>query len=77
MAMDDATLDRGLKAHTEDAVTFLCDLIRIPSLRGKEGPVSRLIHDRLRGFCSRAELMHIPASFTEDPEYRWPLPGLL
>jgi acetylornithine deacetylase len=76
MPLDGATLDRAIQAHVEDAVAFLCDIIRIPSMRGKEGPVNRLIHDRLHAFCSRAELMQIPESFVEDPGYSWRIPGL-
>lgn len=76
MSIDGTALDRALRAHLEDTVEFLCDLIRIPSLRGNEGPVNRVIHDRLHAFCSRAELMQIPDSFVEDPGYSWPIPGL-
>lgn len=76
MSIDRAALDHALGAHMVDTVAFLCDLIRIASVRGNEGPVNRLIHDRLRAFCSRAELMQIPESFVEDPGYSWPMPGL-
>jgi acetylornithine deacetylase len=76
MPLDGASLDRAIRARVEETVAFLCDIIRIPSVRGKEGPVNRLIHDRLQNFCSRAELMQIPESFADDPEYSWPISGL-
>jgi acetylornithine deacetylase len=76
MSIDGAALDRALSGHLEESVGFLCDLIRIPSTRGHEGPVNRLIHDRARTLCSRAELMQIPESFPDDPEYSWPMAGL-
>jgi acetylornithine deacetylase/succinyl-diaminopimelate desuccinylase-like protein len=76
VSIDGTALDRALRAHLEDTVAFLCDLIRIPSMRGHEGPVNRVIHDRLHAFCTRAELLQIPASFVEDPGYSWPMPGL-
>jgi acetylornithine deacetylase len=76
MQIDSKQLDSAIDALTADTADFLCDLIRIPSTRGNEGPVSRLVHDRLRDCCTRAELMPIPASFTQDPLYSWPMEGL-
>jgi acetylornithine deacetylase len=76
MQLDGVTLDRVIQDHVKDTVAFLSEIMRIPSLRGNEGPVNRLIHDRLRTFCTRAELMPIPESFVEDPEYSWRIPGL-
>jgi len=70
------SIDRVLDALTGDAVQFLCDLIRIPSTRGNEGPVNRLVHSRLKEFCTTAELMPIPDGFRSDPDYSWPLDGL-
>jgi acetylornithine deacetylase len=76
VSIDERTLEGALGLHLEETVAFLCDIIRIPSVRGKEGPVNRLIHDRLARYCTRAELMQIPPTFTLDPAYSWPLPGL-
>ncbi len=73
---DDATIDRCIDSLAGESADFLCDLIRIPSTRGNEGPVSRLAHARLKEFCTQAELMRIPSSFASDPLYSWPLPGL-
>jgi acetylornithine deacetylase len=75
MPVDGQMLQGALNAHLGDAVAFLCDIIRFPSLRGQEGPVVRTMHECLRPYCSRAELMQIPESFAEDPEYRWHVPG--
>jgi acetylornithine deacetylase len=76
MPIDPQILEGALRGHLDDAVAFLCDIMRYPSMRGHEGPAVRAIHERVRGYCSRAELMQIPESFSEDPEYRWPVPGL-
>ncbi len=76
MPLDGTALERAVRAHVDDTIAFLCDIIRIPSVRGKEGSVIRMIHDHLHSFCSRAELMQIPESFVEDPGYSWPIPGL-
>jgi acetylornithine deacetylase/succinyl-diaminopimelate desuccinylase-like protein len=76
MAIDDAALERALREQGDETAAFLCDLIRIPSVRGHEGPVVRSLHERLRPFCSQAELLQIPEEFRDDPEYSWPLEGL-
>lgn len=60
----------------DESVRFLCDMIRLPSTRGNEGPVNRLVHSRMKDLCSRADLMQIPESFKDDPLYSWPLEGL-
>lgn len=60
----------------QDMTTFLCDMIRYPSVRGQEGPVNNYIHKSLGSFCTDALLMPIPESFKDDPLYCWPMPGL-
>lgn len=60
----------------QEMTEFLFDLIRIPSLRGKEGPVNRLIHQKMKDYCDEADLMQIPESFKQDPDYSWPIPEL-
>jgi acetylornithine deacetylase len=76
MMPDDATIDRFIDSLSGESTEFLCDLIRIPSTRGNEGPVSQLANARMKDFCTHAELMQIPESFKNDPLYSWPLPGL-
>lgn len=73
---DESTIDRNLNSLSDETVRFLCELIRIPSTRGNEGPVSRLAHERMKAYCTRAELMQIPESFKNDPQYSWPIPEL-
>jgi len=68
--------DSVIDSLVDDTVRFLCDLIRIPSTRGHEGPVNRLVQSRLKEYCSSADLMPIPESFKNDPLYSWPLEGL-
>ena len=69
-------IEAVIETLAEESVRFLCDMIRIPSTRGNEGPVNRLVHSRMKELCSRADLMQIPESFKEDPLYSWPLDGL-
>jgi acetylornithine deacetylase len=76
MPLDEKIINDAIESLTAETTGFLCDLIRIPSVRGNEGPVNRLVAERMKGLCTRAELMQIPESFTDDPLYSWPLPGL-
>ena len=69
-------VDRALETLSGEATDFLCDLIRIPSTRGNEGPAVRLVHERMKDLCTAADLMQIPESFKDDPLYSWPLSGL-
>ncbi len=71
--LEENEINRILEGLKEDTVNFLCDLIRIPSTRGLEGPVARLIYNKFLNIIDKAELMTIPESFTSDPEYCWPL----
>ncbi len=66
-----AALEDALRRNTEDAAAFLCDLIRFRSTRGKEGPVNRFIHDRMRALVNKADLVRIPESFKKHKDYRW------
>ncbi len=76
MPLDNQILNETIDALAGETTDFLCDLIRIPSIRGNEGPVNRLVAERMKGLCTNVELMQIPESFKDDPMYSWPLPGL-
>jgi len=76
MPLDENTINEAIDSLAGDTTEFLCDLIRIPSTRGNEGPVNRLVAERMKDLCTDAELMQIPESFKDDPLYSWPLPGL-
>jgi acetylornithine deacetylase len=76
MPLDAALVGSTIDALAGESVDFLCDLVCIPSTRGNEGPVSRLVAERMRDLCTDAALMQIPESFKDDPLYSWPLPGL-
>ena len=74
--LDRQTIDRTLERFSGEAVEFLCEMIRHPSTRGNEGPVNRLIHQRLGTLCDQAQLMPIPEAFKDHPRYSWPIPAL-
>lgn len=76
MPLEKNAVNEAVDSLSGDTTEFLCDLIRIPSTRGNEGPVNRLVAERMRHLCTHAELMQIPESFKDDPLYSWPLPGL-
>ena len=66
-------LDETMLRLMPETAAFLMEMINIPSTRGKEGPVNRLIHARMKKYANQAQLMQIPESFKEDPEYSWPI----
>lgn len=55
---------------------FLLDLIAIPSLRGSEGPAARYVQQAMGWLVDRSELVPVPDSILQDPDYAFPLPGL-
>ncbi len=76
MPLEEHIVSETIESLAGETTEFLCDLIRIPSIRGNEGPVNRLVAERMKDLCTDAELMQIPESFKDDPLYSWPLPGL-
>jgi acetylornithine deacetylase len=76
MPLDPKLVKKTIDSLSRDTTEFLCDLIRIPSVRGSEGPANRLVAEHMKELCTEVELMQIPESFKDDPLYSWPLPGL-
>ena len=76
MPIEEKSVNEALNSLAGESTAFLCDMIRIPSVRGNEGPVNRLVAERMKELCTGVELMQIPESFKDDPLYSWPLPGL-
>ncbi len=66
-------LRNAIESLTDEAVGFLCDMIRFPSTRGNEGPLNDFIYKKTKDLADKAELHRIPESFKQNPEYRWPL----
>lgn len=73
-------MDPDIRAYLEtrrkEAVALLCDLIRMPSTRGNEGPVIRTLYERFRGRADACELVPVPESIVQDEDYSFPLKGL-
>lgn len=75
------TLDRNalrdaLQARQEETTELLCDLIRIPSVPGHEGPVATLLAERLEGLVDAVELLPVTEEIRHDPDFSYPLRGL-
>lgn len=62
-----------LERKYDHTASLLCDLIRMPSTRGKEGPVNRYLHERLRRAADECALIAIPDSIQDDPDYSFRL----
>lgn len=57
-----------------DTLDLLCDLIRLPTVRGAEADGMRLLEHALLPAADVVEPVPIPDDLTEDPEYAFPLP---
>lgn len=53
----------------------LLDLLRVPSTRGKEGPAIRFLHNLMAPLVDRCELVAIPETLVDDPDYAFRLEG--
>ncbi len=69
-------LAQYLEAQRQNVTQMLCDLIAIPSTRGGEGAAQRYLAEKLQPVCSECELVPVPESIVEDPDYSFPLEGL-
>lgn len=74
--MDNRLLKSAVESHKEDAVELLCDLIRVPSVRGNEGQAMRTLHARMQEVVDERELVPIADTIQEDPDYSFRLPDL-
>jgi acetylornithine deacetylase len=72
MTMGKVLLTDDIQRQTR---TFLLDLIRIPSLRGNEGPASRFVADHIAPYVDECRLVEIPDSIQDDPDYAFRLPN--
>ena len=60
-------------ANLEPAVRLLQELVAIPSVRGREKEVGRVLLSRLEGLVDSAELVPIPDAIQNDPDYSFRL----
>ena len=70
-----AAVEAAVKSNLEGAVTLLSDLIRIPSVRGNQQEISRLLKPRAERLADSAELVVVPDSLMDDPDYSFRLEG--
>ena len=73
MELDAQRLRSAIEAHRDETLSLLSDLIGIPSTRGQEGPAVRLLQERMQGVVDASELVPVPDSIQEDPDYSFPL----
>jgi len=59
----------------DTTVDFLKDLIRIPSVRGKEGPAARFAYEHMSKLVDECNLVTVDDSIMDDPDYDFPLPN--
>ncbi len=71
--MNKKEINAAVEKNMADAVRLLVDLIRIPSTRGQEEEVSRFLKAKLEGFVDASELIPLPDSLQNDPDYSFRL----
>ncbi len=69
MALDPGRISERVEALRDQAVQWLCDLIRFPSVQGQEREVQEYVHRTLSELGLRASFREIPEDIVNDPEY--------
>lgn len=59
----------------QETIDFLKALIRIPSVRGNEGPAALMVCEAFMPYVDKAQLIDISDSIIHDPDYAFPLPN--
>jgi acetylornithine deacetylase len=70
--VQNTAISNQIKQEVQD---LLLGLIHIPSIRGKEGPAMRFLHNIICTYVDQCNLVTIDDSLIEDPDYAFPLPG--
>jgi len=73
--MDTKTIEAAVNNNLGAAVDLLCDLIRIPSVRGNQQEIGRFLKPRAEKLADSAELVVVPDSLMDDPDYSFRLDG--
>jgi len=71
--MKTKALAEAVAANLEPAVQLLTDLVAVPSVRGQEKELGRVLLSRIEGLVDAAELVPIPDAIRQDPDYSFPL----
>lgn len=73
MPITDRQIREACESFQDEATQFLDRLIRFESLPGSEGPAMHWLHGQFQGLADAVELVPIPESIREDPEYQFTL----
>jgi len=71
--MNKKAVSAALDENLESAAGLLQKLIAFPSLRGQEKEIGRFLKPRFRALADTAELIAIPDSIQDDPDYSFRL----
>ncbi|MFQ6096652.1 MAG: M20 family metallopeptidase [Armatimonadota bacterium] len=74
--MDLRTLEGLLQSRRDAVAEGLCELIRFRSTVGSEGPLARHLEALLSAVADEVELIPVPESVKDDPDYSDPVRGL-
>jgi len=71
----DERILQAIEKNIDGALEVLSGLVEIPSTRGNEKGPARFLKPRLEPLVDSAELVPVPDSIREDPDYAFPLGG--
>jgi acetylornithine deacetylase len=74
MPIDTAQLRAALDAVRGEVKDLLCQLIRVPSVRGGERPAMDLMRSALAPITDRCDLIPIAETIQDDPDFSWRSP---
>lgn len=71
--MNKSEVEAAVKNNLDGAVSLLSDLIRLPSVRGNQQEIGRFLKPSVERLADSAELVVLPDSLMDDPDYSFPL----
>lgn len=73
MPITDQQIREACESFQEESTAFLDRLVRFESLPGYEGPAMHWLYEQFQGLGDVVELVPIPESIRQDPEYQFTL----
>jgi len=71
--IDALRVDAALSARREDITALLCDLIRVPSMPGSEGPAMERMFAALQDLADVVEYVPVTEAIRQDPDFSYPV----
>ena len=72
-AMDKIKAGQKIRENLPESIHLLLELIKLPSTRGNEKEIGRLLKRRIEDYADAAEYVALPDSLMNDPDYSFKL----